>query len=86
MKTTHTTLYRVETKWPHNGRNGWRYLPEHSNVTRERANAILAEGKPFEREGMRQRLVVTETRVLFVSKSRKMGKRELEGLRNLRGY
>lgn len=75
--------YRVETKWKH---SSWRYVPEHGDLTLKRANEVVSEDKEYEREGMKQRIVVTTQKVLRVSKSRLYSPEQLAWVRNMRGY
>lgn len=81
MKTT----YRVERHWPHSpGR--WAWVPEHERLTLKRAREVLANGKPFEREGMKQRIVATIQKVVVRSKSRLYSAEDMRAIRSIRGY
>lgn len=83
MKTT----YRLEHVWPHQGRNGFRYVPEHSALTLKRARELVAHDRRFEREGMRQRIVNNHTgKTVLYSRSKPWPKEVLAGIRNMRGY
>lgn len=77
-----SSTYRVERRWPSSGR--WAYVPEHAELTLQRARAIVREGKQYEREGMRQRITRTAEHVIATSSSRRA--RTLQGLRNLRDW
>lgn len=84
MNTLLSSTYRVERQWSRNG--SWHYVPEHNGMTLTEARRAVRQGKSFEREGMRQRIVRTTERVVSESRSPRMSKRALERLSFIRGW
>ncbi len=83
----HPRYHRLEQTWPHRGPNSFGYLPENANLTLKRARELVAKGRYYEGEGMRQRIVSNRTgKTVHYSRGKMLCARTIEGRRNMRGF